>query len=104
MSDVERTVNLILPMPPSSNRYWRTAAHYSRKLGKWIAVTYVSEEAREYKQLVKDIAGLDTLIYSEVAVIVKVFRPIRAGDYHNRRKVLYDALQGVVYANDSQIV
>ncbi len=69
-----------------------------------IAVTYVSEEAKIYKQLVKDIAGIDTLIYSDVAVTVKVFRARRAGDFHNRRKVLYDALQGVVYVDDKQIV
>jgi crossover junction endodeoxyribonuclease RusA len=94
-----RTVNLILPMPPSSNRYWRTMV---TKRG--IAVTYVSEEAKIYKQLVKDIAGIDTLIYSDVAVTVKVFRARRAGDFHNRRKVLYDALQGVVYVDDKQIV
>lgn len=92
-------INLILPMPPSSNRYWRTMV-----TNKGVAVTYVSKEALEYKRIVKEIAGLDTLIYSELVVTVKVFRARRAGDYHNRRKVLYDALQGVVYANDGQIV
>jgi crossover junction endodeoxyribonuclease RusA len=94
----QRTVSLILPLPPSSNRYWRTVISGNR------ALTFVSDEAKQYKRFVKDIAGLDTPIYSEISVTVKIFRPQRSGDLDNRLKVLFDALQGVVYANDSQIV
>lgn len=97
--DVSRKISLILPMPPSSNRYWRTTVS---KQG--FAVTYLSEEAREYKATVAKIASLGTLIVGDVAITVKVFRARRAGDYHNRMKVLFDALQGVVYADDKQIV
>lgn len=97
------TIRLILPMPPSSNRYWRSAA-VKNKSGKWIAVTYLSDEAKEFKKIVQRIACRKTLIYGEVVVTVKVFRARRSGDFHNRKKVLYDAMQGIVYANDSQIV
>lgn len=92
------TVNLILPLPPSSNRYWRTIVAKGR------ALTFVSDEAKQYKRMVKESAGLETLIYSEISVTLKIFRPQRSGDLDNRLKVLFDALQGVVYANDSQIV
>lgn len=92
-------VNLILPMPPSSNRYWRTMVNR-----KGIAVTYVSDEAKAYKRAVAEMADLARPIYSEIAVTLKVFRPQRSGDLDNKLKVLFDALQGVVYANDGQIV
>ncbi len=49
-------------------------------------------------------AGVRSLILSEVAVTLRVFRPQRSGDLDNRLKCLFDALQGVVYANDSQVV
>lgn len=94
------TVNLVLPMPPSANRYWRTMVN--RKTGA--AMTFVSEEAKAFKKRVASIASLDTLIYSEIAVSLTVFRPQRSGDLDNRLKCCLDAMQGVVYANDSQIV
>lgn len=95
----QRTVNLILPMPPSTNHYWGLAV--SKKGRPFL---YLTQEARAYKALIKDIAGLETLIYSEVSVTLKVFRARRAGDLENREKVLLDALQETVYANDRQIV
>lgn len=90
-----QTVNLILPTPPSANRYWRTDRR---------GFQYLSEEARAYKSKVGEIAELRTLIYSEIAITVKFFRAQRSGDLDNRLKCLFDAMQKVVFANDSQIV
>lgn len=95
----QRFVNLILPLPPSSNRYWRTVV-----TKKGVAVTFVSDEAKKYKATIKDMADIETLIYSEIVVTLRFFRAQRSGDLDNKLKVLFDALQGVTYANDSQIV
>lgn len=89
-----RTVNLILPMPPSANLYWRMDKR---------GFNYLSQEAREYKQTVARIAEMTSPIYSMIKFSVKVFRPQRSGDLDNRLKVLIDALKGVVYADDKQI-
>lgn len=67
-------------------------------------MTFVSEDAKRFKREVAQIAAQDTLIYSDIEVVLKFYRPQRSGDLDNRLKCLLDALQGVVYANDSQIV
>ena len=92
-----RNINLILPMPPSANVYWRTTARNG------FAHTYVSDEAKAYKASVARLVGIATPVYSAIALSVKVFRPQRSGDLDNRLKVLIDALKGVVYADDKQI-
>ena len=97
MSDAsdDRTVNLILPTPPSANIYWRTDRR---------GFAYLSDEAKAYKIDIAKIAELPALIYSEIAITVKFFRAQRSGDLDNRLKCLFDAMQKVVYENDSQIV
>jgi crossover junction endodeoxyribonuclease RusA len=89
------TISLVLPYPPSANRYWRTDRR---------GFVFVSEEAKAYKIEVAKIASQHTLIYSQIVLTLKIFRPQRSGDLSNRIKVLEDALQGVTYANDGQIV
>lgn len=86
-------------MPPSANRYWRTTVGR----GGFVQ-TYVSAEAKEYKALVREMASIDRLIIGDVSIKVTMFRARRSGDLDNRIKVFCDALQGVVFANDSQIV
>lgn len=94
----QRSVSFTLPIPPSSNRYWRTV------ISRGKAMVFVSEEAKRYKSQVAKLAGQPSLIQSAVVVTLKVFRAQRSGDLDNKLKVLFDSLQGVVYANDSQIV
>lgn len=94
----EKTINLVLPMPPSVNRYWTNIVVGRR------AMNVLSSEALAYKNTVKEIAALDTLVYSDIAVVLKIYRPQRSGDIDNPLKGLFDALKGVVYADDKQIV
>lgn len=85
-----------LPYPPSANRYWRT--FHGR--------TVVSQEARDYKALAGLLArcsGVEPLA-GGVALHLDVYRPRAAGDLSNRIKVLEDALIGVAYADDAQVI
>jgi crossover junction endodeoxyribonuclease RusA len=87
---------LVLPMPPSANRYWRTFRN----------VVVVSEEAKAYKAGVKASAAEQgaTLLSGDVAVYIDVYRSRKAGDLDNRIKVALDALKGVAFEDDKQVV
>lgn len=84
----------VLPYPPSANRYWRTFRNR----------TVVSDEARKYKALVKVELSKWPLLAGPVALIAHLYRPQRSGDLDNRLKVLGDALNGVAWSDDSQVV
>lgn len=95
-------MKLVLPYPPSANRYWR---HVGRNVVK-------SEEARKYQQGVR-LRWLTDAIHAThlrgppsgpVVVSVALFRPARRGDLDNSLKVLLDALKGIAYRDDSQVV
>lgn len=90
-------MRLVLGYPPTANLYWRKT-----RTGK----VYVSDEARQYRitaalsakaQGAKVLNGL-------VVVRVDVFRPAKRGDLDNTLKVLLDALRGVAYEDDKQVV
>jgi crossover junction endodeoxyribonuclease RusA len=95
-----------LPYPPSLNRYWRTFR------GRHV----VSAEARSYKADVAVLArqaGLHGVFLGPVVLVAVLHpktrqrastRPVRCIDLDNGLKVAVDALQGVAYANDSQLV
>lgn len=85
-----------LPYPPSSNRYWRN----------FRGRTVVSEEARDYKDAVSLIcnSAAVTPLDGEVVVHLRIRRPAKRRDIDNHIKVTLDALQGHLYGNDSQIV
>lgn len=88
-------MTITLPFPPSGNRYWRM----------WQGRMVVSTEARQYKEtvgwLVK--AASPDWLTGNVALTIKIYRPQKRGDLDNRIKIVLDALQGSVYANDSQV-
>lgn len=89
------TGGLVLPYPPSLNRLYRTVR------GRPI----LSREAREYRAAVQGIlAGMAYKASSgPVALSVVLFRPRRAGDADNALKALLDALNGLLWVDDSQI-
>jgi Holliday junction resolvase RusA-like endonuclease len=85
---------LTLPVPPSANNYWGVSGNR----------IYVTDEAQAYKQelalMLRECVPTEKL----VSVNFSVFRPRKIGDLDNYNKVMFDALQGLVYKNDNQIV
>lgn len=88
-----------VPYPPSVNRIWRRAGN----------VTYKTREAKDYVDALRA-AFFETyrlmpfMIHGPVIVRLSVYRPTKRGDLDNVQKVLYDAMNGFIYADDSQIV
>lgn len=111
-------VTLVLPMPPSANRYWR---HFTPK-GHKRAITVLSDEAKRFKSDVAAIAaqsGIRKPLQGRVGVAYTLIpqRPkdwakrartdpegwadsIRCIDLDNSLKVLMDSLNGVVIEDD----
>jgi len=88
--------SIVLPYPVSANRYWRN----------YNGVTVVSEEAQNYKAGVKwqALHQRMTPFAGPVAVYLHVYRPQKRGDLDNTQKVLLDALCGIAYGDDDQVV
>jgi len=88
--------SIVLPFPPSANRYWRNVN------GRIV----VSADAKAYKSgvwLQAQHAHLHPLT-GPIAVYVHAYRPRKVGDLDNTNKVLLDALCGIAYQDDAQIV
>ncbi len=88
--------SIVLPLPPSANVYWRYTS----------TGVYVSEKAEDYKagvQLQARYAHLQPF-GGDVAMYVHVYRQHKRGDLDNFAKVLGDALNGVMYHDDSQVI
>lgn len=93
----DANMKLILPYPPSANRYWRNVN------GRMVK----SAEARAYKtdvvyHFLTQMRGQKPL-ESDVYVTLNFYRPRRRGDLDNRIKVTLDSLQGLAFKDDSQI-
>jgi Holliday junction resolvase RusA-like endonuclease len=84
----------VLPVPPSANEYWAVG---NNRL-------YVTAKAKAYKEEVALLLRGAVPLKGRVAVNFSVFRPRACGDLDNYNKVMFDALQGLIYKNDSQIV
>lgn len=93
---MNREIELVLPYPPSANRYYRVFRGVARP----------SPIATEYKAVVKDLVGhrVPVLWTGPIILHLDVFRPQRSGDLSNTIKVLEDALRELVYVDDSQVV
>ena len=96
----EKTYTFVLPYPPSANAYWRSIVI------KGTVRVLVSKEAKEYKERVKYFARLlfKKPLTGAIGMQLRVYRPEKRGDLSNRIKVLEDALCGIAYEDDSQIV
>ncbi len=86
---------LTLPFPPSVN-------HLYMRLGNGRVIK--TEQARTFSEEVALRGRLVTPIKGAVRLDIWLYRPARRGDIDNYSKALLDALQGVVYANDKQVV
>ena len=90
--------NWTLPYPPSANNYWRSIVIKGR--GRVV----VSREAKAFKKAVSlALAGISP-ISGPVALTATFYRPRKRGDLDNLAKVLGDALNGIAYHDDDQIV
>jgi crossover junction endodeoxyribonuclease RusA len=119
------SIHLTLPYPISANRYWATRV-IKRKGAKFsTAMTYVTPEAERYKRdvrLIAATAGIYAPLSGRMALLVRLFpnRPqdwakrarrdpggwddtVQCIDLGNCEKVLSDALNGVVWADDKQL-
>lgn len=99
-------MRLTLAYPPSANRYWRMDRR------GWM---FVSSEGRRYKAAIFAIARAQLRagefrgefpVYATapVRLTLRVYRPRHRGDLDNRLKVLLDALKGVLFGDDEQVV
>lgn len=88
-------IYIVLPYPPPTNRLWRN----------WRGRTVLSTEARAYKAKVRAAAGGTAgPIKGPISISIWVYRPRKSGDLDGRIKAVLDALQGVAYVDDSQVV
>lgn len=90
------THKLTLPYPPSINRYWTIA----RGGGRIVPTA----QGRDYKELVRITNHECVPLEGDVRITLTVYRPQKRGDLDNVLKVALDALIGVCYGDDAQIV
>jgi crossover junction endodeoxyribonuclease RusA len=120
-----KSITLTLPYPISANRYWASRIIKAKATGKYMSLTYVTPEAKAYKEQVAWIAraaGIREPIDGRVEVSIRLYphRPldwqkrmrihgahwddtVQCIDLGNCEKVLADALQGTVYTDDKWI-
>lgn len=118
-------IDLVLPYPISANRYWATRVIKSRETGRYMAMTYITPEARDYKNQVAALAkaaGLCAPLVGRVELHLWLYphRPqdwrtrqrkhgvawddtVQCIDLGNAEKVLADALQGIAFTDDRWI-
>jgi crossover junction endodeoxyribonuclease RusA len=87
-----------LPVPPSANVYWKC----------WRGRMVKSKEAREYAteawRLAREQGAKPVRAPAEVAITVAWTRKAKRGDLDNRLKCLLDALKGLAWDDDKQVV
>lgn len=88
-------MRLVLPYPPSLNRLYRVVN------GRPI----LSREARDYRARVQRQLAAEGYrpTSSPVAPSIWLYRPRRTGDADNALKALLDALNGLLWVDDSQV-
>lgn len=118
-------IQITLPPPISANRYWAHRVLKSKETGKWMAMTYVTTEAKQYKEAVAWLlraAGVREAMKGRVQVDIQMYphRPldykkrmrddplywddtVQRLDLDNARKVVNDALKEVAFADDKCI-
>lgn len=117
-------ITLTLPPPVSANRYWASRVIKAKATGKWMAMTYVTPEAVDYRKqvaLLAQAAGIKGLMTGRIRMHLQLYphRPldwktrqrkfgeawddtVQCIDLGNAEKVLSDALQGVVIGDDKR--
>jgi crossover junction endodeoxyribonuclease RusA len=118
-------ITLTLPYPISANRYWATRVIAPKGGGRPMAMTYVTPDAKTYRDEVLRIAlaaGIVNPMPGRVAIAVQLFphRPldyakrmrtlgaawddgVQCLDLDNANKVLLDSLKGVAIEDDKWV-
>jgi crossover junction endodeoxyribonuclease RusA len=94
---MKQSISLTLPYPPSVNEMYANA-NKGRRLTK---------KGRDFKTAVKRLIVAKKIkanFAGELLLEIAIYRPRTSGDLDNRIKAVQDALQKLVYSNDSQIV
>lgn len=97
-------MHLRLPYPPTVNTYWRHVV-----MGGKHPRVLISAEGREYKQAVGDAwvaqgMGGRQPLQGRVHARLCFYRPRKVGDLDNLLKAPLDALKGLAFNDDSQLV
>lgn len=71
--------------------------------GKHYPLRVLSDEGREYKQTVADIADGTKPFIGDVWVTFRWYRPRRVGDLDGIFKIILDGLKGFAYQDDKQV-
>ncbi len=89
-------IKLTLPYPPSVNNL------YFNRWGKRV----LSDAGRRFKSDAGVLAILQgaKILTGDLSVTFRVFRPKRIGDLDNRLKISQDALKGICFEDDKQII
>ncbi len=98
-----RLVKLVLPYPPALNTLY---GHRVMTVnGRPMAVPYKTHEHRKYFDgLGAHIGAVVPFVDVPLVVTLALFRPRRIGDIDGPIKTLFDALNGRVWTDDSQVV
>lgn len=123
LAQISKPVRLVLPYPISANRYWASRVVTPKGQRRPMSITYVTPEAREYRDAVAKLAiaaGVRPLA-GRVCLELWLYphRPldwakrarkdpdywadtVQCIDLGNAEKVLSDALNGVAWIDDKQ--
>lgn len=84
---------IVLPLPPTSNQ-------------RLVPINGRLVKAAKNRQYHKDLAKLKwgRLLEKDLSLSLVIYRPQNRGDIDGRLKTLFDALSGLLYKDDKQIV
>lgn len=96
-------IRLVLPYPPSTNRYWQTRVMNAKSAaGRPMATTYISTEAKAFKKQVQQLAlaaGLHKPIEGRYEMHIQLY-PSRPVDWKTRQRKLGAAWEDSVMCID----
>jgi Holliday junction resolvase RusA-like endonuclease len=96
-----KKIELVLAEPPSVNSIWKRGKYGNVYLAKSVQTFYAKAHAVAVKAKAHRLPFPEGV---EVKVTMKWYRSAKKGDLDNRTKIIGDSLNGVVWADDKQIV
>lgn len=99
---------IMIPMPPTINGYWGERIVFNKKMGRHMAMPYVTHEGKEYaKDIAERVMDARARFFTKSRLFMTLalcFRDARRTDLDNRIKPLQDSLKEAgVYEDDCQI-